>query len=205
MFGKYRIAAGCALGVASVGLLALPASAPAQDVAAEIEKVRVAAQRFEDVNAALAEGYVPAPPGDCISAASEGLPAEWGAMGIHYISPDLLKITGDKPRVDGGSTHTDFMHPAILLYEPQADGSLVLVGVENLVFMNAWHAAGHHAPPSFAGRSWDTMADNSGTPNDEAHGFQPHHDQHVYFRKMENPADQLKPFSPLVTCDHEKK
>jgi len=29
------------------------------------------------------------------------------------------------------------MNPAIQLYEPQADGSLVLVGVENLVFRKA--------------------------------------------------------------------
>lgn len=54
------------------------------------------------------------------------------------------------------------------------------------------------------GQNWFTMADNSGTPVDEAHGFEPHHDQHVYFRKMENPEDQLKPFSPLVTCAYDK-
>ena len=40
-------------------------------------------------------------------------------MGIHYINPKLLKITAVEPRVDGDSTHTDFMNPAILLYEPQ--------------------------------------------------------------------------------------
>jgi hypothetical protein len=185
-------------------LLALPGTAVAQNVAAEIEKVRLATQRFADVKVALAEGYVPAPPGECVSAAHEGLPPEWGGMGIHYINPALLKLKAGGARVDGGSTHTDFMNPAILLYEPQADGSLVLVGVENLVFMNAWHAAGNHAPPTFAGRTWDTMADNSGTPNDEAHGFEPHHDQHVYFEKMANPADQLNPFSPNVTCEHHK-
>jgi len=191
---------------AVVGLimLALPGTAAAQNVAAEIEKVRLASQRFADVKVALAEGYIPAPPGECVSAAHEGLPPEWGAMGIHYVHPAMLKLAAGGARVDGGSTHTDFMNPAILLYEPQADGSLVLVGVENLVFMNAWHAAGNAAPPMFAGRIWDTMADNSGTPNDEAHGFEPHHDQHVYFEKMANPADQLKPFSPSVTCEHHK-
>lgn len=109
----------------------------AHDVAAEIEKVRLATQRFTDVKVALAEGYIPAPPGDCISAAHEGLPAEWGAMGIHYIHPKMLKITATEPRVDGDSTHTDFINPAILLYQPEADGSITLVGVENLVFLNA--------------------------------------------------------------------
>ncbi|MCK4868335.1 MAG: hypothetical protein KAT39_09800 [Alphaproteobacteria bacterium] len=185
-------------------MLVLPGAATAQGVAAEIEKVRIASQRFADVKVALAEGYVPAPPGECISAAHEGLPPEWGGMGIHYVNPKMLKMKAGGARADGGSTHTDFMNPAILLYEPQADGSLVLVGIENLVFLNAWHAAGNSAPPTFAGRTWDTMADNSGTPNDEAHGFEPHHDQHVYFKKMANPADQLNPFSPNVTCEHDK-
>jgi hypothetical protein len=91
-----------------------------------------------------------------------------------------------------------------LLYEPKADGSVALVDVENLVFLNAWHAAGNQAPPKFAGRTWDTMADNASTPEDEAHGFEPHHDQHVYFEKMANPNDQLNPFSPNVTCKYHK-
>lgn len=197
----------CAIGgaIAAMGLMTviLPTAAAANDVAAEIEKVRLATLRFSDVKVALAEGYVPAPPGDCISAASEGLPPEWGGMGIHYINPAMLKITATAPRVDGMSTHTDFMKPAILLYEPQADGSLTLVGVENLVFLNAWHAAGNQAPPKFAGRSWDTMADNARTPQDESHMFEPHHDQHVYFKKVANATDQLNPFSPKVTCEHD--
>jgi len=193
------------LALATSGLAALtPPPAAAQDVAAEIERVRLATVRFNDVKVALAEGYIPAPPIDCVTAAKEGLPPEWGGMGIHYIHPQLLKITRTEPRVDGESTHTDFLNPAILLYEPRADGSLKLVGVENLVFLNAWKATGHHAPPSFAGRLWDTMADNSSTEQDEAHRFEPHMDQHVYFEKLSKPEDQLKPFSPKVTCEHFK-
>ena len=94
------------------------------------------------------------------------------------------------------------MHPAILLYAPRADGSMALVGVENLVFLNAWKAAGNQAPPMFAGRIWDTMANNSGTAHDEAHRFEPHHDQHVYFKTSPNPKDRLNPFSPSVDCAH---
>ncbi len=198
----------CATGVAiaAMGLvtLVLPNAAMGHDVAAEIEKDRVATTRFNDVKVALAEGFIPAPPGDCVDAAHEGLPAHLGGMGIHYINPKMLKITQGQPRVDGKSTHTDFMNPAILIYEPQADGSLKLVGVENLVFLNAWKAAGNVAPPSVAGRVWATMADNSSTPEDEAHGFEPHYDQHVYFQKMANVEDQLKPFNPNVTCKHHK-
>jgi hypothetical protein len=147
---------------------------------------------------------VPAPPGDCVTAAKEGLPPAWGGMGIHYINPKMLKIKGSEPKVTGESTHTDFMQPAILLYEPMADGSMKLVGVENLVFLSAWKKAGNQAPPSFAGRSYDTMADDAGTEADEAHHFEPHHDQHVYFAKSANPRDQLNPFNPSVTCEHFK-
>ena len=74
-----------------MGLVALALSnvATAHDVAAEIEKIRQATMRFNDVNVALAEGYILAPPGDCVDAAHEGLPAHWGAMGLHYINPCL--------------------------------------------------------------------------------------------------------------------
>ena len=57
--------------------------------------------------------------------------AGWSAMGIHFFRPDLLGIIGTpSPRVSGTGTHTDFRRPSILIYEPQADGSLDLVAVE---------------------------------------------------------------------------
>ncbi|APE31907.1 hypothetical protein BOX17_13655 [Halomonas aestuarii] len=188
-------------GVIAAGLAAasLPTgSLMADDTEAMIETLRAATQRFEDVKVALAEGYVPDPSGECVSAAAHGLPAELGAMGIHYLRPDLLGITVTEPRVDGTGTHTDFMSPAILLYEPQEDGSLMLVGIENLVFRQAWEAAGHTEPPTLAGRRWDYMVDDPDTPEEEAHHFQPHYDQHVWFR--ENLKGNLEPFNPSVTC-----
>ena len=179
----------------------LTSTAFAQDQAAEIAAVKSANEKYSDVNVALAEGYIPDPSGHCVSAATEGLPADWGAMGLHYLNPALLKLNPNEPRVDGESTHTDFMKPAILLYEPQADGSLELVGVENLVFQKAWLAAGNAEPPVFAGRVWDTMADDPETEADEAHMFEPHYDQHVWFR--ESLAGNLLPFNPNVTCEHQ--
>jgi hypothetical protein len=172
----------------------------ADDERAAVEAARAAAERFGDVNVALAEGYVGDPSNHCVTAEAEGLPAEWGAMGIHYLHPELLGLTASQPRVDGTGIHTDFDNPAILLYEPQADGSLELVGVENLVFEKAWQEAGNAEPPTFAGRAWDHMADDPNTPADEAHGFEPHYDQHVWFR--ENPLGALMPFNPAVTCEH---
>src|SRR5690606_25975530 len=96
-----------------------------------------------------------------------GLPAERGAMGVHYFRPDLLGISGPpNPRVDGNGIHTDFLNPGVLLYEPQPDGSMVLVGVENLVFAAAWAAAGNTEPPTFHGVAFDYMIDDPATEID---------------------------------------
>jgi hypothetical protein len=121
-------------------------------LAKTVAKVRVVRERFKHVNVALAAGYVADPASHCVTAAGEGLPSEWGGMAIHYLRPDLLDLTATAPRVNGTGIHTDFDNPAILLYEPQADGSLVLVRAENLVFKKTWEAAGNLEPPVFAGR-----------------------------------------------------
>ena len=167
----------------------------------DLDQLRSALEKYQDVTIALADGYIPDPAGHCITAKMEGLPAELGAMGLHYIHPGRLGITGADPRVDGTGTHTDWSQPAALLYEPQADGSLVLLGVENLVFEAAWTDAGNAEPPVLNRRSWDHMADDPATGGDEAHGFMPHYDQHVWLWR-ENPAGTLEPFNANVTCEH---
>src|SRR5688500_18202206 len=143
-----------------------------------LDDVRRATERFRDVNVALAEGYIRDPFDLCDTAEMMGRPAALGAMGVHYFRPDLLGITAPpNPRVDGSGLHTDFRKPSILIYEPQADGRLELVAVENLVFAKAWKAAGHAGRPSFQGVPYDSMADDPNTPIDEAHMFEPHFDR----------------------------
>jgi hypothetical protein len=174
-------------------------------VGPDLEDVREATSRFRDVNVALAEGYVREPADICHTAEMMGKPAEYGAMGIHFARMDLLGITGPPdPRVNGTGTHTDFRQPAVLLYEPQEDGSLELVAVENLVFIEAWYAAGHTAPPSFQGVPYDRMADDPNTELDEAHEFEPHYDRHVWLYR-ENPRGMYAQFNPNVTCKHHKQ
>jgi hypothetical protein len=189
-------------GLLSAAALALSSQVLASDDhVAELAAIKAAAEKFRDINVAVAEGYISPDNEHCVAAAAEGLPAELGGMGIHYIRPDLLKITGTSPRVNGDSTHTDFMDPAILIYEPQADGSMELVAIENLVFEKAWRAAGNDGPPVFQGREWDHMADDPNMPGDEAHGFEPHWDQHVWVFR-DNPSGVLEPFNAAVTCEH---
>lgn len=166
-----------------------------------LESIRISTERFRNVEVALAEGYLADPMNMCETADDVGQPAHLGAMGIHYFRPDLLGITETAPRVNGNGMNLDFENPSILIYEPQADESLELVAVENLVFIEAWEAAGNTEPPTFLGRSWDRMVDDAATDIDEAHGFEPHYDQHVWVFR-ENPNGPLEPFNPAATCAH---
>lgn len=181
---------------------AAPAVPPAASAAEPtLDQVRAATQRFRDVKVAEAEGYKRDPMDECVTAPDIGRPAADGAMGIHYGRDDLLGISGPPhPRVDGTGTYTDFNKPAVLLYEPQPDGSLKLVAVENLVFKKAWAAAGHKAPPTYQGVPYNSMEDDPATPNiDEGHMFEPHYDRHVWLYR-ENPAGVFAQFNANVSC-----
>jgi hypothetical protein len=143
----------------------------------------------------------------CTTAEMLGFPAEMGAMGLHYVRRDLLGLP-PKPalpgsgRVHGTGTHSDFTKPAMLVYEPQQDGSLKLVAVENLVFASAWQAAGKKGPPTFHGQPYVLLADKPETSVDEAHGWEPHYELHVWLD--ENPNGIFAEFSPQVSCKHNK-
>lgn len=191
----------CGLGVAAA---LLAACAPGTNEPS-IEEVRAIAEKYRDVNVAKAEGYTT--DNKCVTAEMLGFPAELGAMGLHYVRRDLLGLPPKPPakqvgRVSGTGTHTDFRRPAMLVYEPQPDGSLELVAVENLVFAAAWHKQ-HKEPPRFHGRTYDYLVDKPETKVDEAHGWEPHYEQHVWaFR--ENPNGMLHEFNRNVTCRHHK-
>jgi hypothetical protein len=91
-------------------------------------EVRAATAKYRDINAAHAAGYsVPAT--TCVSG------PDHGAMGIHWANPAYLM---NPPFT--GANELDFTHPAILIYEPQADGSEVLVGVEYVLPLALWIA-----------------------------------------------------------------
>lgn len=180
------------------------ATAPQATEEPDLEAVRAATARFQDVEVALAEGFIRDPFDLCETAEMMGRPAELGAMGVHYFRPDLLGVTTPpNPRVTGSGIHTDFRQPAILIYEPQENGSLELVAVENLAFAAAWQAAGNVDPPSFQGVPYDHMADDPATPVDEAHRFEPHYDRHVWIYR-ENPNGVFTPFNPNVSCAHHR-
>lgn len=191
------------IGVAALAAamaLHVPAALASNEGEPGLEEVRALTAKYQDVNVALAEGFVRDPGNMCDTADMMGRPKDLGAMGVHYFRPDLLGITAPpNPRVDGTGTHTDFRQPSILIYEPQADGSLKLVAVENLVFQKSWHEAGYDRPPSFHGVEYDTMQDDPATKVDEAHMFEPHYDRHVWLYR-ENPNGMFAQFNPNVSC-----
>jgi hypothetical protein len=197
-----KIAALAAVCTLAMGSMALADPGPGEPTFAEVLALT---DRFRDVGVALADGYIRDPGDICETADMMGRPIEQGAMGIHFFRPDLLGISGPPaPRVGGNGTHTDFRQPAVLIYEPQANGSLELVAVENLVFIDAWNAAGHSEPPTFHGVPYDRMVDDPATATDEAHIFEPHYDRHVWIYR-ENPNGVFTSFNPAVSCAHHRE
>jgi hypothetical protein len=193
-----------AMALAMAGGLAAQSTVAQKPGAGEptLQEVRQLTEKYKDVNVALKDGYIRDPFNMCDTAAMMGQPASRGAMGVHYFRPDLLGVTEPpNPRVNGTGTHTDFRTPAILIYEPQADGSMQLVAVENLVFAKAWREAGNTKPPSYYGVTWDAMIDDPNTPVDEAHQFEPHFDRHVWLYR-DNPSGMFSPYNPSVSCAH---
>ena len=205
----WMLVGGIVMTVVAVLAFRMDDEAPASPVAAvaaepDLAAVRKATERFQDVKVALAEGYIRDPFDLCDTAEMMGRPAALGAMGVHYFRPDVLGITGPpNPKVSGTGIHTDFLTPSILIYEPQENGSLELVAVENLAFADAWKAAGHVKPPSFHGvrtTSWRMIP-------------QPLRTMRTSSRRIgivtcgstgRIPTASLPPFNPKVSCAHHK-
>ena len=172
-----------------------------------LESARAANEKYSDVNVALAEGFIEDPTGMCVTAAESGAPAELGNMGLHYVSLAALGSQlppGDGPpppgmRLDGTDGVIDPMHPEVLVYEPTADGGRTLVALEYLVFQKAWHDAGNTSPPSIDSQEFFLMQDDPATEMDEAHGFEPHYELHVWTHRP-NPNGLFAEWNPNVHC-----
>jgi len=97
-----------------------------------VRTVREATERFKDVNAAEAEGYHLQ--FGCVSG------PDAGAMGMHFINGPLV-----------GDGVIDASKPEIVIYEPQADGSLQLIGADYVVLAAQWNAT-HSSAPELMGQ-----------------------------------------------------
>ena len=129
-------------------------------------RVRAATAALADRDAAVAAGYSAQFPAGC--AAAEGV----GAQGFHYLNESL---------VDG---KTDPLRPELVMYEPQADGSLVLVGVDYIIPFTEWKAP---QPPRLHGVEFGRL---------EALGVWALH----IWTERANPAGLFAAWNPAVSC-----
>lgn len=135
-----------------------------------LSAVAQATQQFQSTAAATDAGYVE--DAHCV------VHPDLGAMGVHWVNQPLIDPVFDA------------LEPEALLYEPQADGSNRLVGVEYIVINNGQDR------PSFAGHPFDV----GGVPPLEAAEV-PHWSLHVWVFE-DNPNGLFTPFNPDVTCEH---
>jgi len=131
-----------------------------------VDHVRAANERFKDLAAATAEGYVPS---GCVSN------LDGGAMGVRFVNAAYLK----DPQVD-------IKRPQVVLYEPQLDGKLTLVGVQYISFSG---------PTSLDGQAFGFV----GAPNN--YDMEPFYELPVWAWKS-NPRGAFVEMNPRVSCEH---
>jgi hypothetical protein len=158
------------LAAAAAATLTVVGAAPAAaDLHHDIAEIKRATAKFHNVQKALAAGYLPAE--HCIAVPGVG------AMGYHYVNPDL---------VDGV---VDPLRPEVLVYQPSGEGRhLKLVAVE--YFVPAGTVASHPmlGPVPFEGPM----------PGHEP-GMPVHYDLHVWLWQH-NPDGTFATWNPAGSC-----
>lgn len=155
--------------------------------ASELRALRESTAPYQDFDAAVAAGY-DTPITSC------WYDHENGGMGYHYAQASLIDSV------------PSLMHPEALIYEPEEDGSMTLVGLEYLVPIAAWTGS---APPTFASATMSTPSaprrvspdaaprvDDQEFMRDDANGV---YSLHIWLWK-DNPAGLYEPWNPDISC-----
>jgi hypothetical protein len=171
-----------ALAVAGITLIGVATSQLAvarQTVVPEsIDAVRAATTAYDDLAAAEADGYallIDTAGISCIDKPGTG------AMGVHYANGAL---------VEAGAV--DARKPQVLVYEPTADDSLRLAGVEYVVIQEPWDAT-HDTPPALFGQEFML------TPAENRYGLPAFYSLHAWVWKA-NPSGMFAMWNPDVSC-----
>jgi hypothetical protein len=138
-----------------------------------MKAVRDATDRFHDVSKAQAAGYVLQ--FGCVTGSDSG------AMGMHFVNGALV-----------GDGIIDVTRPEIVIYEPQPDGSLRLIGADFLVLADQWNAS-HSGPPQLMGQLFHLFE----APN--RFGLPAFYTLHVWAWKN-NPNGGFVNWHPDVSC-----
>jgi hypothetical protein len=169
-----RCASALALAV-GLAAAAAPAGAATPD---DIAAIRDATTPFQDVAASEAAGYgvlTGTPLELCID--EEGT----GGMGFHRVNGDLV-----------GDTRLDPLTPEALIYIPDAVGELDLVGVEYVVFAEAWDLE-NDAPPTLLGHELHLV------PEPNRYELPTFYQLHAWVWRS-NPSGMFESFNPTVSC-----
>ena len=137
-----------------------------------VEIVRNATKAFQDV-ANVPAGYSPVL--GCVSG------PDHGAMGVHYANVSLV------------NGPIDPAHPQALIYEPQENGSLKLVGVEFIILASA-------LPPDSAPQVEGHLMNFIDGPN--RFGLPAFFELHVWAWR-DNPKGPFADWNDHVTCAHQ--
>jgi hypothetical protein len=138
-----------------------------QNINRELASLRRTTAPFQNFDKANAAGY------------KERITPCWyhnelGAMGYHYANLELL---------DGS---VDLLEPEALMYEPNANGQLKLVGLEYIVPIEAWEG---EEVPALLGQEFHT---------NEGLGL---YTLHIWLWRQ-NPAGMFADWNPKVSCKH---
>jgi len=137
----------------------------------QLAAVRAATAKYHNVEAALADGYIPV-------SGCEELPGQ-GAMGFHYLNPALAQDLASTPE-----------QPEVLLYVPDKNGKLKLAGVEY------FQAAAGRSPtqaPEILGQTFDGPMPGHNPEMPE------HFDLHVWLW-AHNPSGMFAAWNPALSC-----
>jgi hypothetical protein len=168
--GGLMLPAGSAVAQAPAGHEAHAAPAALDPaLAAKVNEVAAATQQYRDFETARAAGYAHQQPVGCIETPE-------GAQGYHWLNPDLVDTTVDP------------LQPELVMYEPQADGSMKLIGVDYIVPFVKWTAS---EPPTLFGMPLGR--------NEKLEVFAIH-----IWTERPNPSGTFAMFNPSVSCKYAK-
>jgi hypothetical protein len=136
-----------------------------------VADVRNATNKFLDVAVAKANGYAKQYPAGCAASPN----ASEGAQGFHYL---------DESRVDGT---VELLKPELVMYEPQPNGKLQLIGVDYVVPLTA-----SATPPTLLGVPF---------MRNEPLGVWALH----IWTMRPNPSGMFAAWNPKVSCEHASK
>ncbi len=156
----------------------LPVAWANGDTTPLLDKVHNATAHYININVALAEGWVTATP--CVSG------PDTGAMGVHLVLPS---------RLSSGVLNAE--QPEALIYEPMANGSMRLVGVEFIVLASVWATNNPGGGvPALDGNLLNYIA----APN--RYGLPAFYELHVWAWEN-NPKGSYADWNTQVTCEYQ--